>query len=130
VYKIELRSSGFLLTFGGAMDADEMRRWRDESRSALRSAPKKFGVLVDMRDLVPLSADAQAAMVDGQALYKQAGMERSAVILKSAALTLQFKRLAKESGIYSFERYLDASARKDWQDAAIDWVKNGKDPDA
>ena len=68
-------------------------------------------------------------MVATQALYKEKGMQRSAVILNSKVTTMQFMRLAKESGIYAFERYLDASAMADWGKVAVAWVKDGVDPD-
>ncbi|MCK7514850.1 MAG: hypothetical protein MZV70_69840 [Desulfobacterales bacterium] len=66
--------------------------------------------------------DAKAEMTKGQVLYKQAGLKRSAVILNSATTTLQFKRIAKESGIDSWERYFDASNEPDWEKKAMDWL--------
>jgi hypothetical protein len=82
-----------------------------------------------MRNLKPLPPDAQASMEEGQKLYKQKGMERSVVILNSASLTMQFKRIAKETGIYEWERYVDASKTADWEKVGLDWVKKGVDPD-
>jgi hypothetical protein len=130
VYRIERRESGYLLTFGGVIDAAEMGRWYRDSRRALAAETgKPFGVIVDMRTLVPLGQDAQVIMVDGQALYRRAGMERSAVILSKALVTAQFKRLAKQSGIYDWERYIDASSTERWSEKAVNWVKFGVDPD-
>jgi len=42
---------------------------------------------------------------------------------------MQFKRIAQESGIYVFERYIDAVTNQDWSKVAVDWVKNKIDPD-
>lgn len=130
MYKIERRPSGFLLTFSGFILADEMLQWRNESVEALALVNEPFGVIVDMRTLKPLPADAQAIMVEGQALYKNKGMQRSAVILTNPLTTAQFKRLAKESGIYAWERYLDASSMTNWSEVAVKWVRDGIDPDA
>ena len=131
MYKIERKSSGYLLTFGGFIDQDEMARWVEESRSVLLSETKsQFGVIVDMRTLSPLTPDTQELMVKGQQLYKDKGMKRSAVVLNNPMTTMQFKRLAKESGIYAFERYIDASKTANWSGAAVAWVRDGKDPDA
>lgn len=130
MYKIERRPSGFLLTFSGFILADEMLQWRNESVEALALVNEPFGVIVDMRSLKPLPADAQAIMVEGQALYKNKGMQRSAVILTNPLTTAQFKRLAKESGIYAWERYLDASSMTNWSEVAVKWVRDGIDPDA
>jgi hypothetical protein len=129
MYKIEKKSSGFLLTFGGNIDAAEMQRWADESKKVLATAQAPFGVIVDMRTLKPLSPEVQGIMVGGQGLYKQTGMQRSAVVLNDTITTIQFKRLAQQSGIYSFERYIDASATPDWTKVAVAWVKDGADPD-
>jgi hypothetical protein len=106
-----------------------MKKWVKESQGAPAGASGKFGIFVDMRALKPLSSEAQNLMVGGQQLYKKAGMERSVVILNSVALTLQFKRLAKDSGIYQWERYLDASSKANWEQLGIDWITKGTDPD-
>lgn len=130
MYQIERRPFGFLLTFSGFIPVEEMTAWVAKSRTELAHASKGFGILVDMRSLKPLSPEAKTAMEEGQKLYKAAGMGRSAVILDSSLLTMQFKNIAKDSGIYQWERYLNASAHPDWEQLAIDWIKDGKDPDA
>ena len=56
-------------------------------------------------------------------------MERSVVILNSPLMTMQAKRLSKESGIDAFERYIDASNDTNWEKHALAWVKSGVDPD-
>jgi len=129
MYKIENTDYGFRLCFGGYMKQPEMEQWITDSQATLKTAPKSFGVLIDMRTLKPLPEDARAVMQQGQALYKRAGMQRSCVILDSATLTFQFKKIAQSSGIYAFERYLSAPDVPDWEKKAIAWVKSGTDPD-
>lgn len=51
MYKIEKKDYGFKLTFGGFIAEDEMKKWVEESKTALLTAPKSFGVIVDMRTL-------------------------------------------------------------------------------
>jgi hypothetical protein len=46
-------------------------------------------------------------MIKGQAMYRSCGMQRSCVILDDAITTIQFMRLARESGISKYERYID-----------------------
>ena len=130
MYSIEKKPYGYLLTFGGTIEADEMQKWADESAAALAGAPASFGVVVDMRELTPLEPDAQTTMVKGQQQYKAKGMQRSAVVLANAVTTLQFKRLAQQSGIDAFERYINAKATPDWHSIAVAWVTKGLDPDA
>jgi len=130
MYKIERRPSGYLLSFSGTINVDEMQRWYNESKAALiGERSSEFGVVVDMRDLQPLKDEAKKVMVNGQHLYKEKGMRRSAVILANAEVCKQFKNLAVQSGIYVSERYVDATGTTNAVDKAINWVKNGVDPD-
>jgi len=101
----------------------------DESKKALTDAPASFGVLVDMRGLLPLEPETKAVMEEGQKLYKMKGMSRSAVGVDSATLVLQFKRIAKETGIYEWERYFDASEDAGWEKAGVDWIEREIDPE-
>jgi hypothetical protein len=56
-------------------------------------------------------------------------MRRSCVILESQVVAMQFKRIAKSSGIYNHERYLAADTTPDWEKKALGWIVNGIDPD-
>lgn len=129
MYKIEKKNYGYKLTFGGTIKADEMMAWVDDSKKKLVMAAKEFGVFVDMRTLKPLATDAQVHMQEGQKLYKKKGMVRSVVIIDSAVTKMQFVRIAKETGIYAWERYIDASSVADWEKVGIDWITKGIDPD-
>ena len=129
MYKIEKTPYGFKLTFGGFIQLAEMQNWLEESKKALASAQGKFGIFVDMRTLKPLAPEALKPMKEGQQLYKAKGMERSVVILNDAVTKMQFFRVAKETGIYQWERYIDASATPNWEQVGVDWLVNAKDPD-
>lgn len=129
MYRIDKTNYGFKLTFGDFMKAAEMEQWVKDSEKQLKTQTAKFGVFVDMRTLKPLPQDAQALMEKGQKLYKGKGMERSVVILDSPVVTMQFKRLAQQTGIYQWERYIDASKIKDWEKVGEAWLKNADDPD-
>lgn len=129
MYKIERKNSGYLLVFSGFISKEEMAQWNEESKKILdKETSPHFGVIVDMRELKPLPPETQALMVKGQQLYKDKGMQRSAVVLNNTVTTMQFKRLAKESGIEAYERYIDASATVNWTEVAIAWVRDSKDP--
>jgi len=129
MYKIEKDNFGYRLTFKGFIKKDEMGEWVEESKKAVAGAPKEFGVLIDMRELKPLPEDSQKHMQEGQKIYKSKGMSRSAVVVNGAATKMQFKRIAKETGIYDWERYIDATAAADWEKAAVGWISSGVDPD-
>lgn len=128
MYKIEQKTSGYLLTFAGNMNAQEMQTWLQESQQALVGAPSSFCVIVDMRTLAPLTPEAQKIMVQGQQLYQQSGMQRSSVVVNNAVTAMQFKRLAQQSGIYQWERYFDGSQPGAFE-GSIAWGRDGVDPD-
>jgi hypothetical protein len=106
-----------------------MQRWLQESFELLPEQPKPFAVFVDMRTLAPLDPEAQAVIRDGQRLYQQRGMTRSVVILSSPVITVQFKRIALQSGIHEWERYIDASTNPDWERLGLRWITDAINPD-
>ena len=121
---------GFTLTFSGTIYAEELHRWlRDSERALAVRKGRSFGVIVDMRYLLPLGPEARAVILDGQRLFKDSGLQRSAVILKTTAITNQFRQLAKDSGVYRFERYINASEDREWLEHALAWVQSQIDPD-
>jgi len=112
------------------IDENEMQRWYNDSKITLMSeTSSSFGVVIDMKDLSPLSLEASNVMKLGQKMYKDKGMKRSAVILNSPQVTKQFKNIAIQSGIYATERYIDASTTTNPVGKAVDWVKDSIDPD-
>jgi len=129
MYTLETKNYGLKITFSGFIKVAEMAAWVKESEALVPKLPPKFGVLVDMRSLKPLPADTEAEMQKGQKFYKSKGMERSAVILDSVITTMQFNRIAKTTGIYAFERYINAATVANWEEVAVAWIKDGKDPD-
>jgi hypothetical protein len=129
MYKIEKKSFGFKLIFADSIEEAEMKQWVHDAKKELAGQSGKFGVLVDMRTLKPLKPEVQAVMVEGQKEFKVKGMERSAVALANSVIALQFKRLAQESGIYQWERYVDGSKDASWERTAEAWITSAKDPD-
>lgn len=128
MFEIKKTTYGFRLVFAGIIAAPEMQRWVEESKKALVGAPPKFGVFVDMRDLKPLSGDAKLVMEEGQKAFKMKGMARSVVILSSQIITIQFRDIAKKSGIDAWERYINAEGNPKWEVQGIAWIQNGTEP--
>lgn len=129
MYTIEPKEYGYCLTFAETISPDEMKKWVEESRGVLKGAPAKFSVFVDMRNLKALTQETTKVMEEGQKLYKTSGMVRSVVILANPIVTLQFKRIAKETGIYEWERYLNTEECSNWEETGVKWIVHGVDPD-
>jgi len=129
MWNISTQPFGFVITFSGQLDAANLQAWIDESRQRLaQPLPSDWGLIVDMRDLAPLTNDAQLLMTEGQSEYKKRGMSRVAVVLTDAITTLQFRRLGRSSGVASIERFINAASTPNWKIIAKQWVADGIEP--
>lgn len=131
MYRTTKESFGFELTFRGAISPDEMKQWRQEAIRALVGAPGTFGVLIDMRNLRldELDPETREEISDGIQLFKRAGMMRSCIILDSVSTTAQYRRRARGSRTYFYERYINASVDPMWRKKAVGWLEDQIDPD-
>lgn len=130
MYKIETKPYGLFIVFDEVISADEMTQWVAEFKKSLVGQNTGFGVMVDMRTMKPLAPEAGKLLESGQKEAKARGMGRSAVVLNSAVVAMQLKRVAQDTGIYQWERYINASQDANWQKTAEDWLSKGTDPDA
>jgi hypothetical protein len=129
MYQIKKESYGPHLTFSGHIPKQEMEQWLSDSKEIIKTLPDEFVVFVDMRDMELLPPESRPIMVVGQEYYRVNGMQRSVVILKDKITKMQFKGIAKETGISEWERYIDANAEPNWEQVAMDWVLDCVDPD-
>lgn len=129
MYKVEKKNYGVKFSFEGTISADEMTAWGKEMKAILPSLGSEFGVFGDMRTLAPLDKEAKKGLEDIQRLYKQKGLARSVLILSSAVQKMQLKRLARESGVDKWERYVDASTDTNWNKTGEEWIVKSVDPD-
>ena len=129
MYKIDKKSYGPHLTLSGFIPQQELEQWLADSKELIKLFPDEFVVFVDMREMELLAPESRPAMIDGQRYYRAHGMQRSVVILKDKITMMQFKGIAKETGIYEWERYIDANAEPNWEQVAMDWILDAVDPD-
>ncbi len=128
MYKIEKKGWGYALTFGGIVGADEAAQWSQDWAEVLKDHLGPFSVFVDMRTMIPVSKEAVEPLAEGQILARRYGMIRSVVIVENPATASQFKRIAGDSGISQWERYIDATTIADWEKKGMDWILQGIDP--
>jgi hypothetical protein len=117
------------MVLSGLIDKAEMEQWLEDAKPILADIEVGFGVFVDMRDLLLLPPESQPAAKEGQILCRAEGMVRSVVILSDDITAMQFRRIAKQTGIYEWERYIDAAAEPNWKQVGEDWLVDGVDPD-
>ncbi len=130
MYAVAETPYGFKITIADRVTVEEASAVLEKARVVLQTCPKPFGVLVDIRNLRPLSKDVQALVDETQRLHREAGLRRSVVVLASAVMTLQFTEMAKSSGVKAHERYIDASDESDWERVALAWIVDGAEPAA
>lgn len=120
---------GYRINAPGFLSLAETRAWFEDLKRLVGSSGQPFGLLVDIRSQRANPPEAQAIITEAMAWTKRAGLLRSAVVLDSAVAKIQTTRLAKTSGVYAWERYIDASKDLDWEKRAIDWIVHAIDPD-
>lgn len=128
MFSIDKTDYGYKLTFSGKLERLEMAQWLEDSESVLADHRGTFTVFVDMRNMEPASPMAQKFILRGQNLYSKKGMVRSVVILNNAALSMQVKRIATQSGIYEGERYIDSAHNPQWEEAGLGWLTECIEP--
>lgn len=129
MYQIEQKDFGIKFVLDGYIEQEEMEGWLAEFKAMADAQTGSFHVFVDMRTLKPLPPAAQESVHNGQKYARENGMVRSVVILQNVVTAMQFKRIAKETGIYVYERYIDAESHPNWEKVALAWLVDGVDPD-
>lgn len=128
MYQLEKTDYGVRLTWNGVAQVDEVQHFQTESKRLLPTLKQPWHILVNMVEGKPFPPDAAALLQEVQAYYRSMGMQRSIVIVDSTIMVLQLRRVAKESGILEFERYIAiAKYPNDWEARALDWLRNGVD---
>ena len=120
---------GYRTTISSPFSPAEATQWFADVKRAV-GAPHKFGQLVDLRGQKLASDETNQIVQDAMKWVRTQGMERSAVVVANAITKMQIVRLAKEVGMYAYERYFDASADPQWEAKAKAWIEHGTDPDA
>lgn len=131
MHRVEETDYGYRIVFEGYLVKDDLGDLIENMKRTIRprNGSGNFPVLVDMRKSHAFPADAQEVIKQAILYCKQVGMDRNCVVLNSAIAAMQAKRLAKETGIDSFIRYIDASSDPQWEKAALDWLVRAVDPE-
>jgi hypothetical protein len=131
MHRVEETNYGYRIVFEGFLAKDDLGGLIDQMKRTIRprNGSGTFPVLVDMRKSHAFPSEAQEVIKQAILYCKGVGMERNCVILNSAIAAMQAKRLAKETGIDSWIRYIDASSDPEWEKAALDWLIRAVDPE-
>lgn len=100
-FSVEWLPGGILLQRrGGLFSVDEANRYVTAVKDAIRSAPPKWGAVVDARDAVAQTDEVQA-IIQGLIQYVVAkNVTRVAIVTKSALAGIQQKRITTAPGMH------------------------------
>jgi hypothetical protein len=132
MYSVEITNYGLKLRRSGFPDAEGSRELLSiylQKLEEVKEKGKPFGHLIDLRGFTPGPPETQQIIVTIMTSFKGAGGIRSAVILDNPLAAMQIRRLGREAGIDSWEKYLDPETHPDYEKAALDWITDGVNPD-
>ena len=108
--------------------SEERALWVEQVRQ-FANLPGFYGQLIDVRRRKPYPQEFPP-ILEAMEYVRSHGLLRSAVILSTATAALHIKQMAWRTGVYEWERYVDASHDPDWEQHATDWIVHRIDPDA
>jgi hypothetical protein len=125
MYLLQERSYGFELVFSGHLGIEEMRRWIDEVSAAVGGARRRFGIMLDLRHLMPPSLEIMRLFAAGMRMLEHGGLVRSAVIVLTSETREHYTRLSLESGAHRWERFFNTENNPAWYSQALTWIDYG-----
>jgi len=128
-YKVEQTDYGMRLSILGFINSDEVNQMNREIKELGTKLDDGFGILVDMRENRAFSNEVAELMKEQIGICIDVGMKRAGIILQSAIMTLQARRLIAETGIADKVRFIDASSEPDWEKLAVQWATRGVEPE-
>jgi hypothetical protein len=115
-FQAEPKSLLLLLTVEGEVTVEEIDELiRETATKAKLFGGKPFGILVDLRAMLPSSAAATERIKAHQTQLMKLGLRKSAEIVSSPATALQLNRVARESGMAPMlQRFTHLDAARKW----------------
>ena len=120
---------GLRFEFVSPLYIEEAERWAAEIEVETKTMEQGFLVFVDLRQIELLPVEIKQIIFNAQKFCRANGMIRSVVILSNDMATMQLKLLAKKTGIYTWERYIDAAKHDNWEELGLNWLLHETDPD-
>ena len=121
---------GFHFTLSSPITIDQTKRWSKQVKEVILQLDREFVVFVDLRDCELMPNDSKPVLEELQTFCRQNGLQRSVVILSDRLTAMQFQIIAKKTGIYDWERYIDSSMNPDWEQSGMNWILYAIDPDS
>ena len=126
--RLEKTPYGLRTTAPGFLTVPETQAWLAELKVLSAEMPGPFTMLVDIRTQGAQAPAVTALIQEAMVWLKAHGMARSAVVLDNPLAHMQITRLARSTGVHVSERYFDASSDPAWEEKALAWLTEGREP--
>lgn len=124
----EKEEYGFYFGFHSPVTLEDALKWADDVRRLVPEHGRPFCVFADFRTCELLPPASKLVIGEMQRFCLENGMQRSVVILNDKITVMQMALVARTSGIYDGERYIDATTVPNWEQLGLDWLIKGIDP--
>lgn len=124
--RTEKTSYGYSSIYGETASLEEAKEWLVDVKKILGPGKRPFCQMIDIRGQKAHDPTVQTFIVEAMGYLRKTGLQRSAVILSSAIAKMEITRLAKQTGVYDYERYFEGTGS---EKAALAWLEHGVDPD-
>ena len=129
MHEVEETEYGLRLTLDGYIEAEEMAEHCDQIRSAVDREPGSFCVVADLRGATAMPDSAAEELQETMAYCDRNGLERSAGVFESTTTAMQIQKMAEKVNHAGGNTvFIDASDVTEWEDAALDWARDGEKP--
>ena len=129
MYAIEKTSYGLKMMIAGDLSPEEFREMTRELSVAMSAFSDKISVLLDCRELIAMSPEAQQAVVEFETAFAAEGRcKRLAMIINSPVVGNQSSQITHLAGSNSYKRIISTHKCPGWEQVAMDWILHGKEP--
>lgn len=125
---IERTSYGFRLTLAGKVTIEQATQMKVEVAALVATFKPPFGIVADTREVIPLAPAVKNLFLEAELIAKEAGLDRSAVVIQSPVVKSQAEQLSFLSQINSTQRIINAFTTVNWEEVALAWVVDGIEP--
>ena len=128
MHKIEETDFGFKITAAGITEPEEMEQFKFEIIHTLAEHNRPFSLLIDLRELMPLSPEIAEIIKEIQISCRKMSLERAAIIVNSPVLEQQIIQTGFKAATSKYDRIIDISKHLDGENTALAWASEGIEP--
>ncbi len=122
MYSIKETKYGLLVEFYETIDANEMFECMKKVESKIENNNYESNICFDMRNMKPLSIESREIFDNSRFKLFRTKVRRTAYILNSSLKTALYRRMTKEAGTFSREKYFSSQEGENWENEFNNWL--------